>query len=84
MKNKLSDLNDHLFAQLERLGEEGIKPEQLKAEVERSKAMAQIASNIIEGARVTLDAHIAAREHNLINLLPMIETTPEKINGHSK
>lgn len=84
MKNKLSDLNNHLFAQLERLGEEGIKPEQLRAEVERSKAMAQIASNIIDGARVSLDAHIAVREHNLVDLLPMIEVISKPINGHSK
>ena len=29
-KNTLSDLNNHLFAQLERLGEEDIDQEQLK------------------------------------------------------
>ena len=29
MKNKLADLNDHLFAQLERLSVEGLSPEQI-------------------------------------------------------
>ena len=47
-KNTLSDLNNHLFAQLERLGEEDIDQEQLKIEVNRSKAMNSIAKNIID------------------------------------
>ena len=33
MKNTLSDLNNHLFAQLERLGEEDLDEEEIKKEV---------------------------------------------------
>lgn len=33
MKNTLSDLNNHLFAQLERLGEEDLDKEEIKKEV---------------------------------------------------
>lgn len=62
-RNKLSDLNDHLFAQLERLGEEEIKAEELKTEIERSKAIAGISKNIIENAKVVLQAtQVAASE----------------------
>lgn len=33
MKNKLTNLNDHLFAQIERLGEEGLTNDKLKAKI---------------------------------------------------
>lgn len=56
MKNTLSDLNNHLFAQLERLNEEDLTPEQISKEVERSKAISGIAKNIIDNARTALDA----------------------------
>lgn len=43
MKNTLSDLNNHLFAQLERLGEEDLDEEEIKKEVQRSKAITDVA-----------------------------------------
>jgi hypothetical protein len=56
MKNKLTDLNNHLFAQMERLNSEDLKGENLKYEVERAKAMAEVASHIVGAAKVTVDA----------------------------
>ena len=56
MKNKLSDLNNHLFAQLERLGDESLSKEALETELERSKAIGGIAKEIISNARLVLDA----------------------------
>lgn len=35
MKNKPVDLNNHLFAQLERLGDEDLSGDDLKQEIER-------------------------------------------------
>ena len=59
MKNKLIDLNNHLFAQLERLGEdEEVSKEKLEIEIERSKAITTVAKEIISNARLVLDAHI--------------------------
>lgn len=56
MRNKISDLNDHLFAQIERLGDQDLNGEDLKQEIDRSKAMAQIATQIVNSAKITVDA----------------------------
>lgn len=54
MKNTLGDLNNHLFAQLERLSDEDIKGEELKEEITRSKAVADIATKIIANGNLVL------------------------------
>lgn len=75
MKNKLIDLNDHLFAQMERLGEEGLTKEALTAEINRSKAMTGISSQIVNNARLALDAKKFQREFGNAQELPeMIES----------
>lgn len=56
MKNKLTDLNNHLFAQLERLGDESLTLEQLQVECERAKAIERISDQILEQKRIELDA----------------------------
>ena len=61
-KNKLSDLNDHLFMTLERLGEEDLSNEELEKEIERSKAISTVAGKIIDNARLVLDAQKTAAE----------------------
>lgn len=58
MKNKLSDLNNNLFAQLERLGDESIKGEELKNEIERGKSMASVAKEIVSNAKLALDVAV--------------------------
>ncbi|HFG1702728.1 TPA: hypothetical protein ACGF0Y_000430 [Vibrio cholerae] len=58
MKNKLSDLNNHLFAQLERLSDEDLKGDDLKEEIERSKAVKAIAQEIISGGKLALEAQL--------------------------
>lgn len=56
MKNKLSDLNNHLFAQLERLNEEEISDADLNREIARARSIGSIAKNIINNANVQLQA----------------------------
>jgi hypothetical protein len=58
MKNKVTDLRDHMFAALERLGNEDLTPEQLKAEIDRSKAISNLGHVIVESAKAQI---LAAR-----------------------
>jgi hypothetical protein len=51
MKNKITDLRDHMFAQLERLGAEDLTPEQLTTEIERAKAISEVGKVIVESAK---------------------------------
>lgn len=53
-QNKLIDLNNHLFAQLERLDDQMTKDE-VKIEIEKARAVAGIASQIIKTARLRSD-----------------------------
>jgi hypothetical protein len=74
-KNKLADLNDHLFMQLERLGDESLSAEALAAEVERAGAITEVAEQIIRNVDVQLKAIqlIANHGDRFRPMLPMIE-----------
>jgi hypothetical protein len=56
MRNTLGDLNNHLFAQLERLSDEEIKGEALAEEIERAKAVTSLANQIISNGTLVLQA----------------------------
>ncbi len=56
MKNKLVDLNNHLFEELERLNDEDLKGDALQEERERAKTMATIAQTIINNGELALKA----------------------------
>ena len=71
MKNKLTDLNDHLFAQIERLGDEDLKAEDLEKEIARTDAITSVATQIISNAKTVLDAQVKLSE------LPMNRKAPE-------
>lgn len=63
MKNKLTDLNNHLFAQLERLSEEGLTDEQIETEVKRTDAIVDVSSEIIRTADLQLKAVKILADH---------------------
>lgn len=54
-RNTLSDLNNHLFEQLERLNDTDLKGESLTEEINRSKAVTNIAKNIINSGELVLE-----------------------------
>jgi glycerol-3-phosphate dehydrogenase len=74
MKNKLADLNNHLFAQLERLSEEGISAETIEQEVKRAGAIVEVADQITRNADLQLKAAKLFADHGATVLphLPMI------------
>lgn len=51
MKNKISDLRDHMFAALERLSNEELTEDELKTEIERSRAVSEVGKVIVESAK---------------------------------
>lgn len=56
MKNTLGDLNNHLFAELERLGDEGLTGDELKEELTRAESIVMVSSSIISNASLVLQA----------------------------
>lgn len=62
MKNKLIDLNNHMFAQMERLSDENMKEEDLAKEINRSKAVSNLAAQMINNASLALKAAVAIND----------------------
>ena len=56
MKNSLTDLNEYLFNQLDRLSNSDLNGELLKAEIERSDAISKTAGMIVENAKTQIKA----------------------------
>lgn len=78
MKNKITDLNNHLFAQLERLGDEGLTDEQVERECKRAEAIVTVSEQIIKSATLTLGATKIVAEYGVHSrigesLMPLIE-----------
>lgn len=62
MNNKIMDLNNHLFAQLERLNDESICGDDLEEELKRARAIAGVSSQIIACGQLALEAESFKRD----------------------
>ena len=73
-KSRLSDLTDHLFAQLDRLGDEALTPEEIETEAKRSQAIVAVADQITANARTQLEAAKLFANHGsaVLPMLPQI------------
>ena len=71
MQNKLTDLNNHLFCQLERLSDEEVIGDKLVEEIERSRAITSVANQIIGNATLVLNAQKALND-GMIRRAPLM------------
>lgn len=78
-RNRMSDLKDHLFAQLERLGDESLTAEQIATEAKRAEAIVGLADQITESAKLQLSAARLFADHGdkILPMLPQIGKQPE-------
>ncbi|MEG0416415.1 MAG: hypothetical protein RR565_09780 [Erysipelothrix sp.] len=80
MQNNMTDLNNHLFAQLERLGDEELTGEALEKEINRAKAVVDVAKAINDSGALALRAQELIAEYSGFQsvTLPVLLETKEK------
>ncbi len=80
-KNKLSDLNDHLFMALERLNDEDLTSEKLEFECNRVKAMSKISTEIIKASDLFFKVAIEIGKGNIDSLDVPEHLKTKKLNA---
>lgn len=82
MKNKISDLRDHMFAALERLGNENLTEEELKAEIARCQTISEVGKVIVESAKTEVMYAKLTRRKELepTRFLEVPDEAPAKID----
>lgn len=81
MDTNLSNLNNHLFIQLERLGKE-LGAEEIEKEVKRTNAIVNISEQVINNARIALNAAELVAKHGVgkwEDMLPSVEGKPKAL-----
>jgi hypothetical protein len=76
MKNKIEDLRNHLFAQLERLGDDDAmkNPIAREREIARAKAISEVSKVIVESAKVEVQFIEATSSKNTTGFIPVNES----------
>lgn len=64
MKNKISDLNDILFEQMERINDDSLTEEELDTAIKKAEAINGIAKTIIDNARTVITAQKMLSEYD--------------------
>ncbi len=59
MKNRLVDLNNYLFEQIEALLDKELTDDELKVEILRARSITEVASQIIENGKLALSVQKA-------------------------
>lgn len=66
MKNNLSDLNDYLFEQIERINDDEVQGEELENVIKKAEVIANISEKIIKNAELQFKAMCKASDYGLI------------------
>ncbi len=74
MRNTLGDLNNHLFAQIERLSDEDLQGEALEQEIQRADAVTKISGQIIANGSLLLKARTYYDEWKPNSKIPQLLT----------
>lgn len=77
-QNRLFDLNNHLFEEIERLNDESLKGEELQEERERAKAIAEIAQRIINNGELAFKTIKLYNEYGKVDKIPKTLQIGEK------
>lgn len=64
-RNKIIDLNNHLFEQLERLNNEELSKDELDIEFKRTKSMTMISTQILKTQKLNLDSITIAERYEV-------------------
>ena len=67
MKNKLTDVNDYLFEQLEKLNDEDLTEEQIDLVIKKAETVNKIAETIVKNGELQFKAMKMASEYGVIN-----------------
>ena len=71
--NNLVNLHNILFEQVERLNDTSLKGDALKEEIERGRAMANVAQTIVANGRLILESQEMMAEHHSSKLVAVPE-----------
>lgn len=81
MKNTLTDLNNYLFEQLERINDDSLTPEQLEQELKKTDSIVKVSEKIIETGELAFKTmqHMDSYGYNSGNrhVPAMLETSGE-------
>lgn len=81
VKNTLGDLNNYLFEQLDKLGDEDLTGDELDSEIRRSEAMAKVSEQIIRTGELQFKAmqHMDEYGYDRPKAIPeMLEVRPHQ------
>jgi len=78
-RNKLTDLNNHLFAQLERLNDEDVPDEKMQLEISKAKAITNVAGAIVKSSKLQFEAmKIVAKGNIVMDEVPGVFALPKE------